>query len=107
MMLTTQVVSIPDFRIGYPAEKEIADSGQLSMARATSAASPGPGSATRTCPRPSSVMSKIFGLTSEQRPWPWQRFESMDSGTCGSSGLASSLHTFLHEHVNGATSGCG
>jgi hypothetical protein len=28
------------------------------------------------------VISKIFGLTSEQRPWPWQRLESMDSGNC-------------------------
>jgi hypothetical protein len=91
-------------RISYPAEKEIADSGQLSMARATSAASPGPGSGTRTCPRPSSVMAKIFGLTSEQRPWPWQRLASMDSGTCGPLSYHVRLHTFLHEHVDEATS---
>jgi hypothetical protein len=74
------------------------------MARATSAASPGPGSGTRTCPRPSSVMSKIFGLTSEQRPWPWQRLASMDSGTCGPLSYHVRLHAFLHEHVDEATS---
>jgi hypothetical protein len=77
------------------------------MARATSAASPGPGSGTRTCPRPSSVMSKIFGLTSEQRPWPWQRLASMDSGTCGPLSYHVRLHAFLHEHVDEATSSRG
>src|ERR1700720_3083661 len=91
-------------RMSYAAEKGSADSGQFSTARLTSAASPGPGSGTRTCPTPSSLMSKIFGLISEQRPWPWQRLASMDSGTCGPLSYHVRLHAFLHEHVDEATS---
>jgi len=49
------------------------------MARATSAMSSGPGSGTRTCPRPSSLTSNSFELISEQRPWPWQWLASMNS----------------------------
>src|SRR6185437_16799008 len=80
LLVTTQVVSIARFPgSGYAAEKEIADSGQLSMARATSAMSSGPGSGTRTCPRPSSLTSNSFELISEQRPWPWQWLASMNS----------------------------
>ena len=75
----------------------MADSGQLSMARATSAASSGSGSGTRTCPNPSSLTSNSFELISEQRPWPWQRLASMDSRTCEPLSYHLRLHAFLHK----------
>jgi hypothetical protein len=72
------------------------------MARATSAMSSGPGSGTRTCPRPSSLMSNSFELISEQRPWPWQWLASMDSDKGQPFSRNLRMHAFLHELISEA-----
>src|ERR1700746_3289761 len=98
VVVTTKVVIITGSPgSGYALGKEIADSGQLSIARATSPLSPGAGPATRTCPKQSSLIWKIFEFISEQRPWPWQRLASMDSGTCEPFSEHRRLHAFLHK----------